>query len=76
MRVPLFALARRDERRVVSSTPVLLADLFSTLLAASGAPVSDSEPTRVAELRQRLEGWRREVGTQLPTPNRAFHPKK
>ncbi|MBI5693636.1 MAG: sulfatase [Verrucomicrobia bacterium] len=34
------------------------------------------EPQRAAELRARLDAWRREVGAKMPTPNPAFRPKK
>lgn len=35
-----------------------------------------TEPKRVAELRERLHAWQREVGAQMPTPNPAYNPAK
>jgi arylsulfatase A-like enzyme len=35
-----------------------------------------AEPKRVAELRDRLHAWRKEVGAQMPTPNPKYDPGK
>ena len=37
---------------------------------------SAAEPKRVAELRDRLHAWQREVGAQMATPNPAYNPAK
>jgi arylsulfatase A len=38
--------------------------------------LSAAEPKRVAELRDRLHAWQREVGAQMATPNPAYNPAK
>lgn len=52
-------------------------ELFN--LAADPGEASDlsaREPARTAELRSRLDSWRRDVGAKLPAPNPAYRPKK
>lgn len=35
-----------------------------------------AQPQKVAELRERLHAWRKEVGAQMPTPNPNYNPAK
>jgi arylsulfatase A-like enzyme len=34
------------------------------------------QPERVAQLRERLRAWRKDVGAQMPTANPGFQPRK
>jgi arylsulfatase A-like enzyme len=38
--------------------------------------LASSQPKRVAELRNRLHAWRKEVGAQMPTPNPKYNPDR
>ena len=63
---------RTDERPAGDHRPQISGDTALVL----PPDVQATQPQRVAELRDRLHAWQREVGAQLATPNPKYNPAK
>jgi len=72
-----YGAIRRGDFKLVEHFNEMKVELYNLREDLSEArDLAAAQPQKVAELRDRLHAWRKEVGAQMPTPNPNYNPAK
>ena len=72
-----YGAIRRGDFKLVEHFNEMKVELYNLREDLSESrDLAAAQPQKVAELRDRLHAWRKEVGAQMPTPNPNYNPAK